>query len=113
MFKLLKYSYFIILIFLLFYRSKDVREPNFDVYLLEWLPYVFKNKTVFINVIGNIILFIPLGCYKGLLKGLQIVLIFEILQYYLQRGVFDVVDIILNGIGIFVGSVVRWTMREA
>lgn len=110
--KLLKYLYFIILIFILFFRNKSLRKPNFEIYIIEWIPYIFKNKIIFINVIGNIFLFIPLGYYIGLLNGIIFSVIIELLQFYLSRGVFDIVDIILNSIGVTVGCIVLWMIKK-
>ena len=91
----------------MFYRKKEYREPNFDIYLDEWILYIFKNKIIFINIVGNILLFIPLGFFKGIIKSTLIIIIIEILQYILKRGIFDVVDIILNLIGVVIGKIGR------
>ncbi len=66
------------------------------------------------NVLGNIVLFIPLGVYltlfnsdKRLYKNvLWIILIglsVEIIQYIFKIGVTDIDDVILNGLGGFIG----------
>ena len=71
----------------------------------------------FINVLGNIVLFIPLGIYliffnhnKGIyINTLWVVLIsvaVEILQYVFKVGATDIDDIILNGLGGFLGIMI-------
>ena len=69
------------------------------------------------NVLGNIVLFIPLGIYliffnhnKGIyINTLWVVLIsvaVEILQYVFKVGATDIDDIILNGLGGFLGIMI-------
>lgn len=78
---------------------------NFNLYLNKWLPILFKDKTVFINVFGNIILFIPLGIFfkKDIYLTFIIIIVLEITQFILIRGVFDITDIILNYLGVLIG----------
>jgi len=68
----------------------------------------------FMNVFGNIILFIPLGIYLPLFKrdkrmGINVLWIFlislsvEIIQYIFGIGASDIDDIILNTLGGFIG----------
>lgn len=80
--------------------------------------YIFSNsatikKFAFANVVGNIVIFIPLGTYLSLFKNnkrttnlLFIVIIslfIEIIQGLLGIGASDMDDIILNGLGGFAG----------
>lgn len=96
--------YFLGLITLLFYRKSAVGF-NFDFYLDDWLKYINRNKIILLNVIGNIIIFIPLGIYlKDLSIGLLVIILLEFLQVIFQRGMFDIVDIVLNTIGYLIGS---------
>src|SRR5690606_26962571 len=89
-------TYFLSLLIILFYRKSEVGF-NFDFYLVKWLPYTFKNKIVFLNIIGNILIFIPFGIYaRNILIGLFFIVLVEYLQVYFHRGMFDVVDIFLN-----------------
>lgn len=78
---------------------------NFNLYLNQWFPLLFKDKTVFINVFGNIILFIPLGTFfkKDIYLAFIIIIVLEITQFIFIRGVFDITDIILNILGVFIG----------
>ena len=99
---------------MLFLRKQQNQEIEFDFYLLKWLKLLFKNKTIFINVFGNILIFIPFGyIMKNILKSQLLILLIslitlvliEFIQYILLVGVFDIVDIILNFIGILIGFV--------
>lgn len=70
-----------------------------------------------INVLGNIVLFIPLGIYlilfnhnKGIfintLWSVFISVAVELLQYLFKVGATDIDDIILNGLGGFLGIII-------
>lgn len=99
------YTYILGLITLLFYR-RSASGFNFDFYLWDWLNYIGSNKIVLLNVVGNIIIFIPLGIYlKDIIIGLLLIILLEFLQVTFQRGMFDIVDIFLNTIGYLIGSV--------
>jgi len=105
--KMLMNIYFIYLLVFLFLRKTN-SGFSFDFYLDIWIKNIFKNKTIFINVLGNIILFIPLGIiaiilHKRIIYPYIIVIILELLQVLLNRGIFDVIDILLNYVGITFG----------
>ena len=68
------------------------------------------------NVIGNIVLFVPLGLFlpllvreKSILKNVLWILLIstsaEILQFVFKVGVTDIDDVILNGFGGFLGII--------
>lgn len=68
------------------------------------------------NVLGNIALFIPLGVYiflfsrkkRVLPSTLWVVLVsltVEVVQYISKMGIGDIDDVILNGLGGFIGAV--------
>ena len=104
--------YIIFLIIILFFRNQKEVNIQKELYLLKWMKLVFKNKTVFINIVGNILIFIPTGFilkvyFKKtiliLLFGLIILTFIELTQVLLQVGIFDIVDILLNYIGILIG----------
>lgn len=71
-------------------------------------------KNIFINFLGNIIVFIPFG-FLGIahqkfnslktliIYFLSVIIIIEFLQYITRRGVFDIDDIFLNTLGVFIG----------
>lgn len=101
-----KWIYLLMVLGIMLARYKNTGY-NFNLYLDKWLPLLFKDKTVFINVIGNIVLFIPLGAFfnKNIYLSFIIVIILEITQFLLLRGVFDITDIILNFLGVLIGFV--------
>lgn len=108
---------YIVLLFLtLFYREKynDFQYME-KFYLCEWLRNIFKNKTIFVNILGNTILFIPLGFilvsfFKrkslSILLGIAIIVMLEWLQFITKRGVLDIVDIFLNSFGLILGVLI-------
>lgn len=70
-----------------------------------------------VNVLGNIVLFIPLGIYLILfnpnksivintLESVLISVAVEVLQYFFKVGATDIDDIILNGVGGLIGVVI-------
>lgn len=81
------------------------------------LPYFFGSKGLLIagiNLIGNIVLLFPVGLLLPLVYpsltwkkalGLSIAtgLIIEGMQVLFRVGIFDVDDVILNGLGVMVG----------
>lgn len=113
-----KKSLFVYLVFvflIMFYREKVDINVSFKFYLWRWLKIIFKNKSVLFSILGNVLLFLPLTILSLRIKERYIyvlllifllVLVLEILQYFTKRGVFDVVDIILNYFGIILGACV-------
>ena len=80
------------------------------------LPYLLGERGLMIggiNIVGNIVLLIPIGfllplVYPGLLKKFFLLsfvpgLAIEVLQIVLRVGIFDIDDIILNGLGVMIG----------
>lgn len=100
----IKIIYFLFLFVILFLR-KGEGNYNFNFYIYKWLQNI-NNKIIFINVIGNILLFIPMGIInKNILTSLSIIVLIELLQLILNKGIFDIVDIFLNMIGVFIGII--------
>ena len=102
------------LIFLsLFYRKTNNTEQSTNPsYMKEWINIIFTNKVVFLNIIGNIFLFLPLGTFiynlrlNTVLKVIIIIVVIillEVLQYITKKGIFDYIDILLNLIGAVIG----------
>lgn len=72
---------------------------------------------VTLNLVGNVVAFVPFGLFlpllvrrvrslgKTLLLGFEFSLLVEILQLFSKVGSFDVDDIILNTLGVFAGYV--------
>lgn len=129
---LLLYSFFvvyiIILFTILFRTSHPSRSINFiplrsiGFYLsgIDLQPYSEREIIIlsfgFTNLVGNIVLFIPLGVYfalfhesygirKNVLAVCFISMAAEIVQYILKMGIADVDDVILNTLGGFIGVI--------
>lgn len=109
-------SLYIILLYIVLFNRTKIIDNNFSngLYLFKWFKIMFINKTVFINILGNIFLFMPFGIIlkklnvkflKSLLLSIIIIVFVESLQYISKRGVFDIGDIILNIVGIIIGYV--------
>lgn len=100
-----------LLTFLLFREVTENYSINLDFYLIEWLNIINKNIIVFINITGNIVLFIPLVYFLnnkfGFLQSIAIIITLELLQLLTRRGVFDIVDIVLNFSGVMIGEITR------
>lgn len=109
--------YIIFLLITLFWRPFQAEFRYSKIfYLKTWVEKLFQNKIIFLNVIGNIVLYMPL-CYlcfeiktsnsKRFLFCLVFIIILEIIQFLLKVGVFDLIDILLNIIGVFLVMLVR------
>ncbi len=107
-------TYTLLLLVMLFIRIQYADNRIADKFYLKlWWEYIVKNKIVFVNIIGNIVLFIPLGIIikcikfsKNFYKYVIVILIvisLEIIQWVTKRGVFDITDIILNVCGSYLG----------
>lgn len=115
--------YSIFLILTLYFRTEyeDYKFTS-EFYLRDWFQFFLKNKIVFVNILGNIILFMPLGfILKNTLNvskmltfllGLGIIIILEWLQFLSKRGVLDIVDIFLNALGLIVGVLLSKERRQ-
>lgn len=108
--------YGLFLIINLFMKVPSENNVSTKFYLKEWIKLLLVNRIVFINVIGNIILFIPLGyLLKSFLKdkiicviiGFTIPLILELIQFFTKLGVFDLIDILLNLFGTIIGLILK------
>lgn len=97
-------TYFFFLFVLLLFRERI--EPG-DYHTKQWLTMIFKNKTVFVNVLGNICLFIPLGfaLKEKIWIGVLFSIIVELFQRIFDKGVFDYFDIVLNIMGTILGFI--------
>lgn len=108
--------YIIILFAFLFLKTNSFQSVNLIPFytITDYLSIggIFS----YVNVLGNIVLFIPLGIYLILfnhnkrifintLWSILISVAVEILQYSFKVGATDIDDIILNGLGGFLGIV--------
>ena len=114
---ILNISYIILLLLTLYFRRKyDDYMYKDGFYLGEWLKYFLKNKTIFINILGNFLLFMPLGYILtkitkkriiiNVLIGIGIIICLEIIQFITKRGVLDIADILLNSLGFFISIII-------
>ncbi len=113
--------YLLVLIALLFMNRYSFRSINI-VPFRTIINYLLGSNLIIrsfalSNVLGNIVLFIPLGIYltlfnrdkriyKNVLWIFLISLSVEILQYIFMIGVSDIDDVILNCVGGFIGITV-------
>ena len=121
---ILIFPYTIFLLYLMFLGfGREQHEAN----IVRLLPFVstilfVQNTTswesIIINLFGNIIMFIPFGflgwlnakyfSFKKLIVDfLSALIIVEALQYLTRLGVFDIDDLALNSLGIWIGFQMR------
>ena len=118
------FPYTIFLLYLMFLGfGREQHEAN----IVRLLPFVstilfVQNTTswesIIINLFGNIIMFIPFGflgwlnakyfSFKKLIVDfLSALIIVEALQYLTRLGVFDIDDLALNSLGVWIGFQMR------
>ena len=118
------FPYTIFLLYLMFLGfGREQHEAN----IVRLLPFVstilfVQNTTswesIIINLFGNIIMFIPFGflgwlntkyfSFKKLIVAfLSVLIIVEALQYLTRLGVFDIDDLALNSLGVWIGFQMR------
>ena len=118
------FPYTIFLLYLMFLGfGREQHEAN----IVRLLPLVstilfVQNTTswesIIINLFGNIIMFIPFGflgwlnakyfSFKKLIVDfLSVLIIVEALQYLTRLGVFDIDDLALNSLGVWIGFQMR------
>lgn len=117
--------YLVLLFLILFVRDKVYVNINKENYIGKWIKIIFLNKTVFINIVGNLVLYIPFNLYllsfkrnkKTIIKKnvllLVIIILLEYIQYISSRGVFDIVDIVINFIGVIISSIIYLVLEGA
>ncbi len=112
--------YIVILVAILFRAKHAVRVVKLvpfgtiiDFLSRDAVSYIF----IISNLLGNVVLFIPLGIYLELFNpdkemkvnvfwGFLVSLIVEIIQYIGKLGVGDIDDVILNSLGGYIGVVI-------
>lgn len=125
-FRVFTLSYIVLLVSVLFsrnslgnhYKSNYIPFKTILGYLDSKADFIY----IFSNLVGNIIIFIPLGCivYYYLYRNMKasicilistlIVILLESLQKVYTVGSFDIDDILLNSIGVYIG--IRILLRE-
>lgn len=102
-------SYLIILIYLLFFKNTNVIDSS----TMDLIPLFFYQPSMlqFTLLVGNIIMFIPIGyLYKrynlklSLLFIIALACIIEGSQFIFKVGVFDLSDMLLYFIGFYLGN---------
>ena len=111
--RLLWVIYFLVMILLLFFRV--YHDNNINLNILELFNFATTNLS---QTILNLILFIPIGYWlkhlkisSVLLLSLLLITSIELLQFVSHRGIFDVVDILINTIGIIIGYIIFKTVH--
>ena len=114
-------------IFLLYLMFLGFGREQHEANIVRLLPLVstilfVQNTTswesTIINLFGNIIMFIPFGflgwlntkyfSFKKLIVGfLSVLIIVEALQYLTRLGVFDIDDLAINSLGVWIGFQMR------
>ena len=109
---------FILIMFLFkgFGKKMDSRSINLIPFktIFNYITLIASPKFGFSieNIIGNILLFLPMGIYLNVITDrnrlsltiiILISIIVEIIQYLFKFGILDIDDIILNSIGGFIG----------
>lgn len=106
--RLLWVIYFLVMILLLFFRV--YHDNNINLNLLELFNFEIANLS---QIILNLIVFIPIGYWlkhfkttSALLISLFLITSIEIIQFISHRGIFDVVDILIDTFGIMIGYII-------
>ena len=114
-------------IFLLYLMFLGFGREQHEANIVRLLPFVstilfVQNTTswesIIINLLGNIIMFIPFGFLgwlnakyfslkKLIVDFLSVLIIVEALQYLTRLGVFDIDDLALNSLGVWIGFQMR------
>ena len=114
-------------IFLLYLMFLGFGREQHEANIVRLLPLVstilfVQNTTswesIIINLLGNIIMFIPFGFLgwlnakyfslkKLILDFLSALIIVEALQYLTRLGVFDIDDLAINSLGVWIGFQIR------
>ena len=118
--------YFVIMFWILFQRRSMSGLRIVNIYPFSTIQGYFNINGAFLsdfaitNILGNIVIFIPMGIYISLFRKKTSVWIntilvglvslsVEILQYIFAVGMADVDDLILNTIGGFIGVILfKW-----
>ena len=96
------------MILLLFFRV--YHDNNINLNILELFNFETTNLS---QTILNLILLIPIGYWlkhlkisSVLLLSLLLITSIELLQFVSHRGIFDVVDILIDILGIMIGYII-------
>lgn len=124
--KLYKFLIFPYTLFLLYLMLLGFGREQSSQHIVRFTPILstvnfIHNTThwqhIFINLIGNIIMFTPFGFlgwihpkfndFKTLLFNfISVIIIIETLQYFSRMGVFDIDDLFFNAFGLWIGFMI-------
>ena len=130
-YKILLFPYAFFLLYLMFFGFGRTQMDDNIVRLqpiFSTISFIQNNLlwnrflSIFINVFGNIIMFIPFGFLGWIFPKFQnlkelmftflsVLMIVEALQYFSRMGVFDVDDILLNSFGVWIGFLIFRNVR--
>ena len=100
---------------------------NKEYYLEKWGAYAIyraQARHAFINLVGNVVMFVPLGAllpaanrklrnlFRSFFAGLGLIIAVEVLQLFTLLGSCDVDDLILNMIGVTIGFILWKLCRK-
>lgn len=109
-------SYLVIFLYLLFFKNNDIIDSS----TMDLIPLFFHQPSMvqFSLLLGNIIMFIPIGYFYrrlnlkfSILFILLLAFAIECIQYILKVGVFDLSDIVLYVIGFYLGNLFYRLMK--
>lgn len=119
--------YFVVLTWLILWKM-SVSWPEFGQHRsINLIPFggsvIVNGKLDLDEIWMNVLAFIPLGLYTGLLRprwpvgawcltGLEVSLLFEIVQYILGIGATDITDVITNTTGGILGVLLFLLLRK-
>ena len=110
-----------LILFALVFLKDNAREINLVPFRFAYDYIIHKEPLGFSNIIGNVLLFVPLGILiamqkisarKGILLILAATFGIELIQYIFCCGISDIDDIILNLIGGIVGIGLYHVMKK-
>ncbi|OFK81137.1 VanZ family protein [Peptoniphilus sp. HMSC062D09] len=106
----------IMLLFKGFWKRMDSQSINLIPFktIFNYITLIASPKFGFSveNIVGNILLFLPMGIYLNVITDrnklsltiiILISILVEVIQYLFNLGILDIDDIILNSIGGFIG----------
>lgn len=124
--------YFFFLGYLLFIRGINYQDTEFLT--VNFIPLstmkryfgllvIGEYRDFIINIIGNIVVFIPVGFFVIsrmfkkrivilIVMTLGIPIIIEMIQYLFSVGIMDIDDVILNVLGILIGYLVFYGVKH-
>lgn len=112
--------YLLVLLRVIVFKESSGNGVNFELfrtiklYVRQW-NHKGMNSDIFGNLIGNVLAFIPLGymlprlfkifenVFVCMAAALLFILGIELFQLFSALGIFDVDDILLNGLGVLIG----------